>query len=45
MHAEKDGKPMTIASTETMVLRSTGAGWKIVHVHWSSRVKKPGEAH
>lgn len=45
MHAEKDGKPMTIASTETMVLRSTGAGWKIVHIHWSSRVKKPGEAH
>jgi ketosteroid isomerase-like protein len=45
MHAEKDGKPMTIASTETMVLRSTGTGWKIVHIHWSSRVKKPGEAH
>lgn len=45
MHAEKEGKPMTIASTETMVLRSTGTGWKIVHIHWSSRVKKPGEAH
>lgn len=45
MHAEKDGKPMTIASTETMVLRSTGTGWKIVHIHWSSRVRKPGEAH
>ncbi|MEX2150154.1 MAG: nuclear transport factor 2 family protein [Steroidobacteraceae bacterium] len=45
IHAEKDGKPMTIASTETMVLRSTGTDWKIVHIHWSSRVKKPGEAH
>jgi ketosteroid isomerase-like protein len=45
MHAEQDGKPVTIASTETMVLRSTGTGWKIVHIHWSSRVKKPGEAH
>lgn len=45
MHAEKDGKPMTIASTETMVLQSAGTGWKIVHIHWSSRVKKPGEAH
>jgi len=27
------------ASTETMVLRSTSAGWKIVHIHWSSRAK------
>ena len=37
---QQDGKPMTIASTETMVLRSTPAGWKIVHIHWSSRVRK-----
>ncbi len=24
-------------TTETMILRSTPAGWRIVHVHWSSR--------
>ena len=45
LHVQKDGKPATIASTETMVLRSTPGGWKIVHIHWSSHVKKPGEAH
>ncbi len=45
LHVQKDGKPTTLASTETMVLRSTATGWKIVHIHWSSRVKKPGEAH
>lgn len=36
----KDGKAMTLLSTETMVLRKTGAGWRIVHIHWSSRPKK-----
>ena len=40
LHVQRDGKPMTILSTETMVLRSTDAGWKIVHIHWSSHVKK-----
>ena len=35
----KDDKPVVTASTETMVLRSTDAGWKIVHIHWSSRTK------
>ena len=40
LHVEKDGKPVTIASTETMVLRSTEAGWKIVHIHWSSHTRK-----
>jgi ketosteroid isomerase-like protein len=33
----KDGKPRTSLGTETMVLRRTGAGWRIVHIHWSSR--------
>jgi hypothetical protein len=37
---QQDGKPVTIASAETMVLRHTGSGWKIVHIHWSSRVRK-----
>lgn len=45
LHVQKDGKPVVIASTETMVLQSTGADWKIVHIHWSSHVKKPGAAH
>ena len=40
LHAQQDGKPMTIASAETMVLRSTNTGWKILHIHWSSRVRK-----
>lgn len=40
LRVQKDGKPAVILSTETMVLRSTAGGWKIVHVHWSSRTKK-----
>lgn len=40
LHVQKDGKPAAISSTETMVLRHTPAGWKIVHVHWSSRARK-----
>ncbi|MGH8085851.1 MAG: nuclear transport factor 2 family protein [Lysobacter sp.] len=40
LHASKDGKPMTLLSTETMVLNNTPSGWKIVHIHWSSRPKK-----
>lgn len=40
LHANKDGKPMTMLGTETMVLNKTPAGWKIVHIHWSSRPKK-----
>lgn len=45
LHVEKDGKPLGLASTETMVLRSGKDGWKIVHIHWSSRTIKPGEHH
>ncbi|MBL8270514.1 c-type cytochrome, partial [Steroidobacter sp.] len=34
-------KPLELVSTESLVLRRTAAGWKIVHIHWSSRsVKK-----
>lgn len=43
IHAAKDGKPLMISSTETMVLKRTAQGWKIVHVHWSSR--RAGAAH
>ena len=44
LHVQNDGKPSTLASTETMVLRAGDDGWKIVHIHWSSRVRKPGES-
>jgi ketosteroid isomerase-like protein len=40
LHTKKDGKPMTLLSTETMVLKKTGKDWRIVHIHWSSRPKK-----
>ena len=30
-------KPVDILSTETMVLQKTSDGWRIVHIHWSSR--------
>jgi ketosteroid isomerase-like protein len=29
-------RPVDRSSTETMVLRRTERGWKIVHIHWSS---------
>lgn len=34
------GKAIDSLNTETMVLRRTGEGWRIVHVHWSSRTPK-----
>lgn len=40
LHASKDGKPLTLLSTETMVLRKAGPEWRIAHIHWSSRPKK-----
>lgn len=40
LQVRQDGKPVTILSAETMVLRSTNASWKIVHIHWSSRVPR-----
>ena len=33
----KDKKTILLLSTETMVLKKTTQGWKIVHIHWSSR--------
>lgn len=40
LHASKDGKPITLMSSETMVLRRNASGWRIVHIHWSSRPKQ-----
>ena len=34
---DKAGKPASSLSTETMLLRKTAQGWRIVHIHWSSR--------
>lgn len=42
IRASEDGKPMTLLSTETMVLHKRADGWKIIHIHWSSRRKKDG---
>jgi mono/diheme cytochrome c family protein/ketosteroid isomerase-like protein len=30
-------RPVDLLSTETLVLRRSPDGWKVVHVHWSSR--------
>lgn len=35
------GKLVDVASTETALLRNTPEGWRIVHLHWSSRDYKP----
>lgn len=31
------GKPATLLTTETMLLSRTPQGWKIIHIHWSTR--------
>lgn len=40
---ETDGtvreKPIHLAGTETMILEKTPEGWRIIHIHWSSRSK------
>jgi ketosteroid isomerase-like protein/mono/diheme cytochrome c family protein len=33
-------KPLDLASTETMVLKRTAQGWRITHIHWSSKARK-----
>jgi uncharacterized protein (TIGR02246 family) len=40
LHASNNGVPLTLLSSETMILARTAAGWRIVHIHWSSRPKK-----
>lgn len=37
IHAQQGDKPLRLSSTETAILRKTADGWKIVHIHWSSR--------
>jgi ketosteroid isomerase-like protein len=31
------GKKISTRNAETMILRRSSAGWRIVHIHWSSR--------
>ena len=45
LHLQKDGKLVTVLSTETMLLQRSASVWKIVHIHWSSRKKDPSSAH
>ncbi|MBS0200436.1 MAG: nuclear transport factor 2 family protein [Proteobacteria bacterium] len=40
IHTSKEGKPLTLLSTETMVLKHTPQGWRIAHIHWSSHSKR-----
>lgn len=40
LHVTKDGKPATVLSAETMVLKRAAEGWRIVHIHWSSHQKR-----
>jgi ketosteroid isomerase-like protein len=37
LQTSRDDNPLLLLSTETMVLKKTAEGWKIVHIHWSSR--------
>lgn len=34
------GKSIDQITTESMILRRSGSGWKIVHIHWSSAAAK-----
>ena len=36
----RDGKPISLLTTETAVLKRTAGGWQIVHIHWSSHPKR-----
>lgn len=38
-HGTYGEKPVHLSGTETMILEKTAEGWKIVHIHWSSRSK------
>jgi ketosteroid isomerase-like protein len=33
----RDGKPINLRMTETLVMKRGAEGWKITHIHWSSR--------
>ena len=37
LNSMENGKKIMLLSTETMLLKKTAQGWRIVHIHWSSR--------
>lgn len=37
LSADTNSKVVDVITTETMVLRKTAQGWRIIHVHWSNR--------
>lgn len=37
------GASANSVGTETMVLRRNAQGWRVVHIHWSSRPAKPDD--
>ncbi len=39
IHSSSKGKPVTLLSAETMLLIHGDSGWRIAHIHWSSRPK------
>ena len=45
IQATEQGKKIRLLSTETMLLKKTPQGWKIIHIHWSSRTKKNDAPH
>jgi len=45
LNLQQADEPVTLLSTETMVLQRAAGVWKIVHIHWSSRRKTPGAGH
>ncbi|WP_407471189.1 YybH family protein [Xanthomonas campestris] len=40
LHTNKEGKPVTLLSSETMVLKQTSQGWRISHIHWSTKTQR-----
>lgn len=39
IHLRRDGKPKALLTAETFVLRREAGEWRIVHIHWSSRLR------
>ncbi len=37
LHGTRQGKPVAVRSTETLVLRRDANGWRLVRSHWSSQ--------
>lgn len=40
MEIEHEGESVEIDSAESVVLKRSPTGWKIVHIHWSSHVRE-----